>query len=151
MNDFTGLNKSLHQSILHGGLQVLLRYADRNSMSHSREVRLPFLYHELVEFVFSLPPYMKIHDGWTKWLMRSAFSQLLPEPIAWRKDKIGYEAPQGDWLANALIKEKIQESKRKLYDQGVISKKEYQSKIISSEGDAGHNGPWALWMAGNLY
>ena len=37
------------------GLPELLRYADRNSMAHSREVRLPFLFHELVQFIFSLP------------------------------------------------------------------------------------------------
>ena len=34
------------------GLKELLRYADRNSMAHSREVRLPFLSQKLVEFVF---------------------------------------------------------------------------------------------------
>ena len=37
------------------GLEELLRFADRNSMAHGREVRLPFLNHELVEFIFSLP------------------------------------------------------------------------------------------------
>ncbi len=36
------------------GLDELLRYADRNSMAHGREVRLPFLSHELVEFIFTL-------------------------------------------------------------------------------------------------
>lgn len=72
------------------GLQTLLRYADRNSMAHSREVRLPFLYHEMVEFLFSLPATYKMNEGWTKWIMREAFP-ILPKDIGWRVDKIGYE------------------------------------------------------------
>ena len=49
------LDEALHISTTKRGLNNLLRYADRNSMAQSREVRLPFLDHELVEFVFSLP------------------------------------------------------------------------------------------------
>jgi len=143
------LNGALYQSILKGGLQTLLRYADRNSMAHSREVRLPFLYHELVEFVFSLPPYFKINHGWTKWIMRSAFSNLLPQQIAWRKDKIGYEPPQKNWLENPAAKEKIHESKRKLYNQNVISKKEFDRQILT-ENFSDNNKAWSLWMAGNM-
>ena len=145
------LNGALHHNIFRGDLQTLLRYADRNSMAHSREVRLPFLFHELVEFVFSLPPYFKINDGWTKWIMRNAFSDILPKPIAWRKDKIGYEPPQNKWLENGNVKERIHESKRKLYDHKVISKKEYESHLSSKDSSSGLNKSWQLWMAGKLY
>ena len=41
------------------GLDDLLRYADRNSMAHGREVRLPFLCHHLAQFVFSLPSHFR--------------------------------------------------------------------------------------------
>ena len=74
-----------------------------------------FLFHELVEFVFSLPPYFKINEGWTKWIMRAAFQDVLPGQIALRKDKIGYEPPQKNWMQNKNVIERIQESKRKLY------------------------------------
>ena len=50
------LNDLLYYDTCMGGLQTLLRYADRNSMAHGREVRLPFLQHELVSFIFSLTP-----------------------------------------------------------------------------------------------
>lgn len=145
------LNGILHQSIFNGGLQTLLRYADRNSMAHSREVRLPFLFHELVEFVFTLPPYFKINNGWTKWIMRSSFSDVLPKQIVWRKDKIGYEPPQKDWLENQQVIEKIQESKRKLFDQKIISKKEFESNLVSKESSVQHNKSWSLLMAGQLF
>lgn len=90
---FKTLSESLHYSTTKFGLEQLLRYADRNSMAHSREVRLPFLNHTLVEFLFSLPATFKINNGWTKYLIRESFSDFLPKEIVWRKDKIGYEPP----------------------------------------------------------
>jgi asparagine synthase (glutamine-hydrolysing) len=92
------LANSLKVSSLHNGLKELLRYCDRNSMAHSREVRLPFLSHKLVEFVFSLPDEFKINQGWTKFILRKAMNNTLPQSICWRIDKIGYEAPQNTWL-----------------------------------------------------
>jgi asparagine synthase (glutamine-hydrolysing) len=120
-------------------------------MAHSREVRLPFLFHELVEFVFSLPPYFKINDGWTKWIMRVAFKDLLPGQIALRIDKIGYEPPQKKWMENKIVKERVQESKRKLFDHKVISKKEYENDIVSEKSSDGRNKSWDLWMGGKLF
>ena len=148
--EFNDLNKSLHQSILQGSMQTLLRYADRNSMAQSREVRLPFLYHELVEFVFSLPPYFKIHKGWTKWIMRQSFDKLLPPEINRRKDKIGYEPPQKNWMENKEVKEKIHVSKEVLFKKNIISKREYDRKI-TADGVLENNKSWALWMGGILF
>jgi len=150
VDHFNDLNGALHHSLFKGSLQTLLRYADRNSMAHSREVRLPFLFHELVEFVFSLPPLFKIHDGWTKWIMRSAFKELLPKPIALRKDKIGYEPPQKLWLQNKNVMASIQESKRILYDHKIISEREYASAIFSANSSEVYNKSWILWMGGKL-
>lgn len=44
------LNGVLHYNSFTYGLEELLRYADRNSMAHAVEIRLPFLSHELAEF-----------------------------------------------------------------------------------------------------
>lgn len=92
------INELMYNAIMNGGLQELLRYADRNSMAHSREVRLPFLFHELVQFCFSLPDEFKLYRGWTKYVMRKAFEEILPKEITWRKDKIGFEPPQSEWM-----------------------------------------------------
>src|SRR6202008_716869 len=78
MEDFYSLNKTLKQHTTLSGLKELLRYADRNSMAHSREVRLPFLSHKLVEFVFSLPDEYKLNNGWTKFILRSAIEDIFP-------------------------------------------------------------------------
>jgi asparagine synthase (glutamine-hydrolysing) len=145
------LNEALYHNMFQGELQTLLRFCDRNSMAHSREIRLPFLSHELVEFVFSLPSFFKINEGWTKWIMRSAFSHLLPHEIVWRKDKIGYEPPQSNWLENKQVQEKIYDSKNILYQKNIISKKESERKILFSDSAESSQKTWAIWMAGEMF
>ncbi len=96
--DYFNLNGVLHFNTFTHGLEELLRYADRNSMAHGREIRLPFLSHELVEFVFTLPSDFKIRNGWTKWLLRETMKNKLPNEIVWRRDKVGFEPPQKKWM-----------------------------------------------------
>ena len=79
-------------------LKALLRYGDKNSMAFSREVRLPFLSHELSEFIFSLPINYILGDGWTKYILRKSAEDYVPKEIVWRVDKVGYEPPQDNWV-----------------------------------------------------
>lgn len=97
---FSTLRESLMQSTFGGYLEELLRFADRNSMAHSRELRLPFLSHYLAEFAFELPPTDKIKRGSFKYVLRQAFSDIVPHSIISRRDKIGYETPQDAWLCH---------------------------------------------------
>jgi asparagine synthase (glutamine-hydrolysing) len=94
----SSLRKLLWWNTTRVGLIELLRYADRNSMAHSREVRLPFLDHQLVEFIFQLPDRLLVRDGWTKWILREAFRGIVPAEISNRVDKLGYMPPQDRWL-----------------------------------------------------
>ncbi len=114
------LGESLARSTTGGALEELLRYADRNSMAHSREVRLPFLSHELAEFVFSLPAQFKIRGGVTKYVMRRAFSEDLPREIINRHDKIGYETPQQRWLEDPSIVERMDDAVSGLKRRGIV-------------------------------
>lgn len=59
----TKLNDILYFSSMQMGLEELLRYADRNSMAHGVEVRLPFLNAELVQFIFSFLHRKKLKTG----------------------------------------------------------------------------------------
>ncbi len=119
---FSNLKEHLHFSTCKIGLTELLRYADRNAMAHSVEVRLPFLSHELVEFEFSLPSSLMIKDGWTKYILRRSMEDLLPAPIAWRKDKVGYEPPQADWFANRNYKDLFEQATMHLGSENIVSK-----------------------------
>jgi asparagine synthase (glutamine-hydrolysing) len=114
------LKGSLKFSLTNYVIQEQLRYTDKSSMAFSREVRLPFLNHELVEFVLSLPENFLIRDGWTKYVMRKSMEGLLPPEIAWRKDKIGYEPPEKIWLENKIMKERIHDSKDLLIKEKII-------------------------------
>lgn len=120
----TSLNHYLHNTLSFTGLfEDLLRYADRNSMAFSRETRMPFLYHSLVEFCYSLPSTYKIHHGWTKYLLRKSFEELVPSEITWRKDKIGYAPPQDRWMKTRAMKEIISAAINKLCDEKIIDRK----------------------------
>ncbi|MBS1742096.1 MAG: asparagine synthase (glutamine-hydrolyzing) [Bacteroidetes bacterium] len=145
-NSFSDLNEALYRSTMCGDLQTLLRYADRNSMANSREVRLPFLSHELVSFLFTLPADFKIHEGWTKYILRTTFSKILPESIAWRVDKIGYEPPEKQWMKSAAMRDFILNSRRELVKAGILNKKIF-SKTTGEEETC--NG-WAEMMVGKL-
>lgn len=122
------LNQHLNYTLrVNGMFEALLRYGDRSSMAFSREVRLPFLSHELVEFVYSLPSVYKIHNGWTKYLLRKSFEGVIPNEITWRKEKVGYEPPHNQWMESTLMKEKCNTAiqwlvKEKILDESGIKK-----------------------------
>lgn len=83
-------------------LPEFLRYADRNSMAFSREVRLPFLDHRLVEYGFGLPPDLLLNSAVTKVVLREAMRGIVPERVLQRKDKLAYSPPQERWLRGPL-------------------------------------------------
>jgi len=118
----SSLNEGLYFVLMKGGLQNLLRYADRNSMAHSLEVRLPFLSYKLVEFVFSLPDSMKLHNGWTKFLLRNSMKNILPDDICWRKEKVGFEPPKGKQVPLDLMEASLDSLfKHNILDKNSIS------------------------------
>ena len=136
------LSGILYYNTFMNGMEELLRYADRDSMAHGVEVRLPFLNHELVEFVFSLPSHFKIREGWTKWLLRRSMEDVLPAAIVWRRDKTGYEPPQRLWMQDPALQEYIQEAKRSLVKAGILSPRVLQKKIQPQEVHAAENHDW---------
>ena len=146
----TKLNDILHFNITEMGLEELLRFADRNSMAHSREVRLPFLNHELVEFVFSLPSQLKMHDGWTKFLLRNAMDKKLPDEIVWRKEKVGFEPPQKNWMENHIVQDYIHEAKLKLANAGILTKNAANKKIDPLPAHADKNYDWRYLCAAQV-
>ncbi len=146
-----GLNDILHFSTMHFGLQELLRYADRNSMAHSREVRLPFLNHDLVEFVFSLPSKYKINKGFTKWILRESVKDKLPNDIVWRKGKIGYEPPQAEWLQDPKMKEMIIDSRKLLVEKNILNSSILKENIQASNAHDANNMDWRILCAAAIY
>ncbi|MCT4581705.1 MAG: asparagine synthase (glutamine-hydrolyzing) [Flavobacteriales bacterium] len=115
------LKQRLYDALFKRGLSELLRYSDRNSMANSVEVRLPFLSHQLVSFLFSLPNEYLLQAGWTKYILRKSLEDLLPQEIAWRKDKIGYAIPQKKWENDPLFQSIISASIETLKKDKIIA------------------------------
>ncbi|MGN7905883.1 asparagine synthase (glutamine-hydrolyzing) [Pseudomonas sp. 22373] len=92
---------SLHRR----GLQHLLRHGDRNSMRFSIESRVPFLNTNMTEFLLSMPEHYLISDaGETKHIFRAAMRGIVPDSILNRRDKVGFETPEKDFiLGNAAV------------------------------------------------
>ncbi|MBI1341946.1 MAG: asparagine synthase (glutamine-hydrolyzing) [Terrimonas sp.] len=148
---FGGLNGILYFNTCIHGLEELLRYADRNSMAHGIEVRLPFLQHQLVEFLFSLPPSYKIKQGYTKRLLRDTMNKHLPEAIVWRKDKTGFEPPQKKWMAQKSVVDLIEASKEKLVREGILRQEALENKPRPHTSYTAGAYEWRYLAAGLLF
>lgn len=98
-NKGSRVKEAMAHAITGRGLQSLLRHADRNSMTSSIENRVPFLSIPLVDFLLSLPEtFFYSDDGLTKNIFRDSMKGIVPNKILNRKDKIGFETPQQNWL-----------------------------------------------------
>jgi asparagine synthase (glutamine-hydrolysing) len=79
-------------------LPRLLRFEDRNSMAFGLEMRVPMLSVPLVNAALRLPLRWRVHNGWTKYALRLAMADRLPEKITWNRRKRGFEVPADRWL-----------------------------------------------------
>jgi asparagine synthase (glutamine-hydrolysing) len=95
-----------------GGLQFLevrstlpdelLMYADKLSMAHGLELRVPFVDKEIVEYVERLPANLKVRNGSRKWLHRQVCRDFLPESIL-KRPKRGFAMNVvDDWFRGAI-------------------------------------------------
>lgn len=92
------LNAKLLDDLCVTSLPALLRYEDRSSMAFSIEARTPFLDYRVVELCASMPPSLKVREGWTKWALREAMADELPPGVRLRTDKKGFASPEVAWL-----------------------------------------------------
>jgi len=81
---------------------MLLRDGDVNGMSHSLEIRVPFLDQRLLDLVLPLSGRMRLPNGRAdKHLLRQAFPELL-RPALLRQKKRGFNLPIGRWMEGPL-------------------------------------------------
>jgi asparagine synthase (glutamine-hydrolysing) len=81
--------------------RMLLRDADQMSMAVSLEMRVPFLDHELVEYVLGLPAAAKKRYSGVKGLLVEACRDLLPASV-YDRPKSGFVLPMRQWMAGPL-------------------------------------------------
>jgi asparagine synthase (glutamine-hydrolysing) len=83
----------------------LLMYADKLSMAHSLEVRVPYLDRTVVEYVQRLGAGFKVRNGSRKWLHRRVCERYLPSRILKRKKRGFAVNVVDDWFHSSLTGE----------------------------------------------
>lgn len=79
----------------------LLMYGDKMSMANSLEARVPLLDPDLVQFVESLPPTLKLRGITAKYLHKRVATRWLPAAFVRRKKK-GFATPVDQWFQRSL-------------------------------------------------
>jgi asparagine synthase (glutamine-hydrolysing) len=135
------LARELLEETFDTSLPNLLRYADRSSMAHSREVRLPFLDRRIAELALSLPPSFLYANGVTKRVLRDAARGVVPDDVLARRDKVGFEPPQKRWLAEPGLRKLAADvlldpaaRRRGLYDRAAIEEDVRRGEWRDSDG-----------------
>ena len=79
----------------------LLERGDRMTMAASIESRVPFLDHKLAAYVSSLPDNFRVRGLKTKWILREAGKQIIPESIL-KRPKVGFRVPVNQWFREGM-------------------------------------------------
>jgi len=125
-------------------LPALLQVEDRVSMAVSLESRVPLLDTRIVDLVTKMPPAMKFQGGKTKYILKQAARNRIPEAVLTRKDKMGFPVPLKEWLTQGPVREFVNDillgkttSQRGLFDCCALE------RMVQSEGAFGRQ----LWGA----
>jgi asparagine synthase (glutamine-hydrolysing) len=79
----------------------LLVKMDIATMANSLEARVPFLDHKFMELVAEIPPHLKLKGTKSKFILKAAFKDLLPD-IIFNRRKMGFGVPISNWFRNGL-------------------------------------------------
>lgn len=79
----------------------ILMKADKMTMAHSLELRVPFLDKRVFAAATALPEHLRIHGQTTKYALREAVRPIVPEAAA-RRPKLGFPVPVSKWLEHSL-------------------------------------------------
>jgi asparagine synthase (glutamine-hydrolysing) len=114
----------------------LLIKADKLTMAHSLELRVPLLDHRILEFAAVLPPQYKLSRWRTKHVLKKAVEKRIPSELL-RRRKAGFPVPYVRWLSCDLLAAAAEV----LLDPGTLSRGYFRrsaiEKLIQSAGD--HN------------
>ncbi|NOZ23698.1 MAG: asparagine synthase (glutamine-hydrolyzing) [Planctomycetes bacterium] len=81
--------------------EKLLLKADKMSMAHSIEVRVPYLDHRLVVYALSLPAKLKVRGAQMKWILKRSLANRIPGRVL-AEEKRGFRVPISVWFQGKL-------------------------------------------------
>ena len=82
-------------------LPIALDNEDLNSMYHSVENRSPFLNHDLVDYVNTIPSNQLINNGYSKYILREAINGIADDEVRLDRNKRGFNASTESFLSNS--------------------------------------------------
>jgi asparagine synthase (glutamine-hydrolysing) len=150
---YEGASGGILDRMTHTDLQTylveLLMKQDQMSMAASVESRVPYLDHELVEYVIGLPADIKVRGWQTKLVLREALRDLVPSEILTRR-KMGFPVPVGRWLRgpfSAIVDEFVVGPRAA--GRGLL-KPEFVHHIAEEHRSGGAEHGTRLWLLTNL-
>ncbi|WP_288284722.1 asparagine synthase (glutamine-hydrolyzing) [uncultured Senegalimassilia sp.] len=87
---------------------ILLK-ADRMSMAHSLELRVPFLDREVLELALTIPARYRVANDESKVALRRAAARHLPERV-YNKEKLGFPSPLAVWLRDDKFYNRVKDA-----------------------------------------
>jgi len=150
MNSESNLNTFLDVDLKFVLPNDMLKKVDSMSMANSLEVRVPFLDHNLVNYVRTLPDSFKINTNHGKHILREIFHNKLPEKVLNRSKK-GFEVPLRKWLRkdlNSRIRNDLLNTQQ-INSQGIFNAEEVNlliKKLTSFNPGDSHARIWALFV-----
>ena len=116
LNDISHIDDKNQASWMEFNLYMqnqLLRDSDVMSMIHGVEIRVPFLYDDVIRLAFKIDPAVKYQGPLSKQVLINCFQDILP-PEIWNRPKMGFSFPFAKWLASSeYVKELMQTSSEK--------------------------------------
>jgi asparagine synthase (glutamine-hydrolysing) len=133
-----------------------LRAEDRHTEAFGLSNYVPFFDHRLVEFMFRVPGRLKIRDGVTKVLLRSATAGIVADETRARIKKTGWNAPAHLWFAgrgrerllDMVHSQRFRE--RGIYDVDEVARLAAEHETIVAAGELRENHMMFFWQLVNL-
>ena len=124
----------------------ILTKADRMSMAHSLEARVPYLDTALVELAARLPSDVKLRRFSKKWILKRALADHVPPAILQAK-KRGFNVPVATWLRGELhdmvadVLSPAALGRVGLFDRAVRAATDRRARFACKRTTAGRCGP----------
>lgn len=124
-------------------VQDILVKADRMSMAHSLELRVPFLDKEMLKVALQIPSRYRVNKETTKVALRGAAAKELPPKTAQMRKK-GFPVPLNDWLKQdkyySMVKEAFESE-----EAGLFFNREYILSLLENHKNDREKNMKRIW------
>ncbi|RPF50705.1 asparagine synthase (glutamine-hydrolyzing) [Aquisalibacillus elongatus] len=140
---YDDLTKMQHLDLHLWLVNDILLKADKMSMAHSLELRVPFLDKQVMEVASKIKSEYRVNEKDTKYALRVASKKALPEESANRK-KIGFPVPIRNWIKHEPYYEKIKSYFMDDYTKQFFNQKDLM-KLLDEHYEGQKNNARKIW------